>query len=285
MRIDEIRNNWTGRFFENSFYTAYDMLDDVENAISKFVDRKVDIFQFIKEISEFDEYAYRLYWGASQKSNWLNTGQNKAYPIIKETIWSAVFEVIRQELVERTGIPFVLIQGERQKVAVAVFENGNVKYKDVDAGIGLVHDEGFTIPVIAVECKGGHACSTCHDGIWGQGMRMKAQFPNSLQAFVTDNNITVAKKTDISTYSTGIDLEWAERGVNNSEKFAKSKGYNALNAQTFSDAIKQCVNIVSSFNKDHWLVINDRYKNTGEKWRDSLDSNGSYVNPKYRHLV
>lgn len=285
MRIDEVRKKFESqlRYFPNepTLLEMISMCDEFELHLKNFVDSKTSVEEFLKGITPFDEYAFKLYWGSKQKSNWLNTGQNKSYPIIKETIWAAVFEVIRQKLLEHTDIEFTLIQGEQKKVAVSVFQDGNVKYKDVDVGIGIISDEGYTIPVVAGECKGGHACSTCHDGIWGQGVRMKKQFPNSIQTFITDNNITVNKKIDESQYSDGIDIEFCERGNNNNQKFDVKNGeYIPLNPNVFQFAIDIIFQIVVSKPKNHWLKMNKKYGSSGQKWRDSLDTNGYYVNPE-----
>ena len=188
-------------------------------------------------------------------------------------------ERVRRVLVEKTGLPFVLIQGKSAagntsgNVAVAVFENGDVKTKDIDTGIALQHPDGYFVPVIAGECKGGHACSTCHDGIWGQAVRMKKQFPNAMQLLITDNNVTVGKKVDAVTYEE-IDVTICERGYNNDEKFAKGNGYNALNAETFAAAIDGLIKAVEVHSKDYWMTMNPLYRNSGEKYRDQLDKTG-----------
>lgn len=280
MRTDEVRNNWNG-YYDGDL----SLLDRFEDACFNFIEGRTTVDQFVSGISELDEWAFRMYWGSYQKTNWLNTGQNKKYPIIKETIWTAIMERIRRLLVEKTGLDFKLIQGKTGgQVAVAVFEDGNIKTKDVDTGIALQHKDGFLVPVIAAECKGGHACSTCHDGIWGQAVRMKKQFPNAIQVFITDNNMTVGKKIDVSTYE-DIDFEYLERGENNSEKFAKGNGYNRLNPLVMEAAINQLVTAVSSFDESHWLKMNPLYKNTGEKFRDSPDKVGYFVSPKWRDIV
>lgn len=282
MRINEVRNTW------GSLYTGdASMLDQFELACSDFINSNIDVEEFVERITPLDEWAFRLYWGAPQKTNWMNTGQNKNYPILKETIWTAIFERIRKDILKRTGIEYTLIQGKRGgQVAVAVFEDGKIKTKDVDTGLALQHKEGFLVPVVAAECKGGHACSTCHDGIWGQGVRMKRQFPNSIQAFVTDNNITVGLKTDVSTYSDGIDFTFCERGENNSESWVvKDKTrtiYNRLNPKVMQTAMNIFTEIVSSQSTEYWLTMNDKYPISGEAYREMLDELGYFVSPKFR---
>lgn len=285
MRIDEVRHTWGSAFDGNIA-----LLDQFELACDNFINNKIDIEDFVKGITPLDEWAFRLYWGAPQKTNWMNTGQNKNYPILKETIWTAIFERIRQEVFKRTNVEYTLIQGKRGgQVAVAVFEDGKIKTKDVDTGLALQHNDGFLVPVIAAECKGGHACSTCHDGIWGQGVRMKRQFPNAIQAFVTDNNVTVGLKTDVSTYSDGIDFTFCERGENNSEAWVvKDKTrtvYNRLNPRTMQTAIDIFTEIVSSHTVDYWLTMNEKYPISGEAYREMLDNSGCFVAPKFRKYL
>jgi len=280
MRIQEVRHTWNG-----SFDGDLSMLDRFEDSIQKFINGDIEVAEFVDGVSELDEWAFRMYWGSYQKTNWLNTGQNKKYPIIQETIWSAVMEKVRQLVVDKTGLDFILVQGKAGgQVAVAVFEDGSIKTKDVDTGIALRHPNGFLVPVIAAECKGGHACSTVHDGIWGQAIRMKKQFPNALQVFITANNNTVGKKIDVSTYE-DIDFEFCERGKNNAEKFAKGSGYNSLNHFVFETAINQLVTVVANFDESYWMTMHPVYKNTGEKFRDSVDKSGYFVSPKWRDLV
>lgn len=280
MRTNEVELTWIDQVQNGDVDLA--MLKNFENAIVKFINGNSTVEEFVSGVSELDEWAYRLYWGSYQKTNWLNTGQNKKYPIIKETVWTAVMEHIRRVLVEKTGSPFVLIQGNKANggvtgpVAVAVFENGDVKTKDIDTGIALKHPDGYYIPVIAAECKGGHACSTTHDGIWGQAVRMKKQFPNAMQLLITDNNVTVGKKVDAVTYEE-IDMTICERGYNNNEKFAKNNGYNALNTETFAAAINGLINAVEVHSKEYWMTMNPLYRNSGEKYRNQLDMTGFRV--------
>jgi hypothetical protein len=186
-----------------------------------------------------------------------------------------MIERLRKRLIEATGIPFVLIQGEKNRVAVNVYENGQLKFKDVDLGIGLVHPDGYVIPVIAIECKGGHACATCHDGIWGQGIRMKKTFPNAKQGFVTDNHITVGKDKPIEEYSDGIDFELIERGDN---KTHAKKTYFSLRAEQLSLAEDKLFEKVSNMPETHWRTINLLPAPCGTGFRKQMDEHGLFFN-------
>jgi hypothetical protein len=168
--------------------SAITYLDEVENAIIEYSNFKISNEEYVQRVTPFDKHLYTCYYNGKQKTNPFNTNQNKSFSNWKELYWMPMVERLRKRLVEATGIPFVLIQGEKNRVAVSVYENGKWKSKDVDLGMGLISTSGFVIPIIAIECKGGHACATCHDGIWGQGTRMKKTFPNSLQGFITDNH-------------------------------------------------------------------------------------------------
>jgi hypothetical protein len=183
-------------------------------------------------------------------------------------------ERLRKRLVEATGIPFVLIQGEKKRVAVSAYKNGKVKTKDVDLGIGLVHSS-YIIPVIAIECKGGHACATCHDGIWGQGTRMKKTFPNALQGFITDNNISVGQKTPMEEYSDAIDFELIERGDNKNRKL---KVYSPLLPTRLQLAEDKLFEKISSMPESHWRIMNPLPEPSGVGFRKQMDDHGSFFN-------
>ena len=254
---------------------AIDYLDDVEDAIARYSNFEISANDYVKLVSPFDQHLYKCYYTGGQKTNPFNTNQNKAFSIWKELYWVPMVERLRKRLVEATGIPFVLIQGEKKRVAVSAYKNGKYKTKDVDLGIGLVHPSGYIIPVIAIECKGGHACATCHDGIWGQGTRMKKTFPNALQGFITDNNISVGKQTPIEEYSDAIDFELIERGDNKNRKL---KVYSALLSSRLSLAEDKLFEKVSNMPETHWRTINLLPTPCGIGFRKQMDEHGLFFN-------
>ena len=254
---------------------AIDYLDDVEDAIARYSDFEISADEYVKLVSPFDQHLYKCYYTGAQKTNPFNTTQNKAFSMWKEQYWAPLLERLRKRLVEATGIPFVLIQGEKNRVAVNVYQNGQLKFKDVDLGIGISHPDGYVIPVIAIECKGGHACATCHDGIWGQGIRMKKTFPNALQGFVTDNNIAVGQNKPIEEYSDGIDFELIERG---DSKTYIEKTYFPLRAEQLLLAEDKLFEKVSSMPEAHWRTINLLPAPCGISFRKQMDEHGSYFN-------
>jgi hypothetical protein len=255
--------------------SAITYLDEVENAIIEYSNFKISNEEYVQRVTPFDKHLYTCYYNGKQKTNPFNTNQNKSFSNWKELYWMPMVERLRKRLVETTGIPFVLIQGEKNRVAVSVYENGKWKSKDVDLGIGLISASGFVIPIIAIECKGGHACATCHDGIWGQGTRMKKTFPNSLQGFITDNHITVGKKTPLEEYSDAIDFELVERGDNN--KWIKNV-YFPLTAERLLFAEDKLFEKVSSMPESHWRTTNLLPKPSGISFRKQLDESGLFFN-------
>ena len=275
MRIDEVRKTW-GESFDGDTR----LLDSFEKSIQRFIDRKISINEFVDGINDLDQWAYNMYYREPQKSNWMNIGQNKNYPIIKETVWTAIFEHVRKIAIENTNIEFTLIQGKSGgSVAVAVFEDGTIKTKDVDTGIAIKHPDGFLVPVIAGECKGGHACSSVHDGIWGQAVRMKKQFPNSVQVLITDNQITVGKKYDVSAYEE-IDFVISERGPNVGKM--KDQKDNFIDKSIVTKSIEIFVNLLSKQSVTHWFTMNPHQINIGETYRSSVDKHGIFISPKHR---
>jgi hypothetical protein len=255
--------------------TAISHLNTVEESILKFSNFELEASEYVQLVKPFDQHLYKCYYTGGQKTNPLNTNQNKAFSLWKELYWTPMVERLRKRLVEATGIPFVLIQGEKKRVAVSVYKNGKWKTKDVDLGIGLLHPDGYIIPVIAIECKGGHACTTCHDGIWGQGTRMKKTFPNALQGFITDNNISVGKQTPMEEYSDAIDFELIERGDNKNRKL---KVYSPLWADRLSLAEDKLFEKVSSMPETHWRTMNLLPAPCGMGFRKQMDDHGSFFN-------
>ena len=281
MKTDLCRNDFISKAANGKWKNhpdllkAIEYLDGVENAIGKYANFKIQANEYVQLVSEFDKHLYQCYYTGAQKTNPFNTNQNKAFSVWKELYWMPMVERLRKRLGEATGIPFVLIQGEKNRVAVNVYENGQLKFKDVDLGIGIMHTDGYVIPVIAIECKGGHACSTCHDGIWGQGIRMKKTFPNALQGFVTDNHITVAVDKPIEEYSDGIDFELIERGDN---KAYTEKTHFPLRVEQLLLAEDKLFEKVSSMPEAHWRTINLLPAPCGINFRKRMDDHGSFFN-------
>jgi hypothetical protein len=281
MKTDLCRNDFVAKAANGKWKNhtdllkAIDYLDEVENAIVKYANFEIQANEYVQLVSKFDKHLYQCYYTGAQKTNPFNTNQNKAFSVWKELYWVPMVERLRKRLVEATGISFVLIQGEKKRVAVSVYKNGKLKFKDVDLGIGILHSDGYVIPVIAIECKGGHACATCHDGIWGQGIRMKKTFPNALQGFVTDNNISVGQNTPIEEYSDGIDFELIERGDN---KKRGLKVYAPLLSNQLTLAEDKLFKKVSSMPEAHWKTTTLQPKPSGIGFRKQMDDHGSFFN-------
>ena len=299
MRINEVRTSWTRGDSKVEFDS--NIMDQFEKGLYGLVYKEFSIEDFVKHITPLDKWAFRNYHGSPQKSNNLNTGQNKNFPLIKETVWTAVFTLISKKVKEKTGIEFKVLQGKvGGQIAVACGTCGTVKTKDADTGLALKHpDDEYYVPVIAAECKGGHACSTCHDGIWGQGIRMRQQFPNALQMLITDCHVTVNSHIPVEAYSSGIQLTVCERGENNKEKWLggiKDKAkkvkagiitpdnihYHALNVKTIENTINKIVAILSDKSEEYWLTMNPLQEFSGEYYRESLDNSGLFIAPELR---
>ena len=276
LRTDFVKKSSNGKWKNHTdLIEAIEYQDVVEKAIISFSNFEISADEYVKLVSPFDQFLFKRYNTGAQKTNPFNTTQNKAYSMWKEQYWAPLLERLRKRLIEETGLDWILIQGEKNRVAVSVYKCGKCKTKDVDIGIGLIHPNGYVIPVIAIECKGGHACSTCHDGIWGQGRRMKQTFPNALQGFVTDNHVTVSQETPIEEYSDAIDFEIIQRGDN---KTYDNKVYAPLLPNQLSLAEDKLFEKVSSMPEAHWRTINLLPATSGIGFRQQMDEHGSYFN-------
>jgi len=283
MIVDFLRKNWKLKVKHDqdpTFAKGLEFCEEVvEPAIRNFL-RDHDLREFLNSIREFDRWAFLLNYQPPQKSNWLNTGQNKAYPYITETIWSAIFAVICEKLNKATGSDeFKLIQGN----AMPNFrcKTCGDSFKAVDTGI-YVEKDGIRYPVIYAECKNGHACKTCHEGIWGQGIRLKQSFPNAIQMFVTDNNISIKDELPESYWNTGIDIEVQQRGLPGQKwktKEVKEKGIHyELNHATIGIVMTEIISGVQNKPLSHWTKQKVS-SSEASSFSGKIKSQGYYIKP------
>jgi hypothetical protein len=211
--------------------TAVTMLDTVEQAITNVANGTITITEYIDQITPYDQFMWEEWHRLPQKSNPINIGQNKKYSTWREMKWAPIFELIRKAIQPIwKDVNLVVIQN--RPVVETVYSNGYIAYKDVDGGLGIettINNQSVLVPVIAVEDKGGHACSTCFNGVNAQGLRLHQSFPNSKHVFITDNNISVGKDkgTEIAD---NINIVISERGTNK-----KKEVYPALKAERFQE--------------------------------------------------
>ena len=283
MIIDFLRRNWqlkVKHHADPTFIKGLEWCEEiVEPAIKNFLENH-DLKQFLDSIKDFDEWAFKLNYQPPQKSNWLNTGQNKAYPYITETIWSAIFAVICEKLNKATNSnEFKLIQGDNMPNFRC--NTCGDSHKAVDTGI-YIEKNGTKFPVIYAECKNGHACKTCHEGIWGQGIRLKQSFPNAIQMFVTDNNISIKDELPESYWNSGIDMEIQQRGLPGQKwktKDVKEKGIHyELNHKTIAKTMNHILEGVAGRSVSHWTKQNVSSSEVSS-FAGKIKSQGYYIKP------
>ena len=212
---------------------ALTMLPTVEQSARDLVAGNITIAQYIQAITPYDQFMWDKWHQLPQKSNPINIGQNKKYSSWREQKWAPIWELIRQYLSNQSGwqnIELIVIQN--QPVVETVYSNGYIAFKDVDGGLAIktkINDQTVYVPVIAVEDKGGHACSTCFGGVNAQALRLHLSFPNAKHVFITDNNVSVgaAKGSQIAD---NINLIVLERGQNRIKE-----RYPALSSQRFQE--------------------------------------------------
>lgn len=193
---------------------AATMLEQVEQAMKDYVEDKITTEQYIDRITPYDQFMWEKAHEKPQKSNPINTGQNKKYSTWREQKWAPVFEKIRRRVEPQWSTSLVVIQNKQ--VVETVYNDGYIAFKDVDGGLAIestINNKKVLIPVIAVEDKGGHACSTCFNGVNAQGLRLHQSFPNAKHVFITDNNVSVGANKGMQI-ADHINLTVLERGTN-----------------------------------------------------------------------
>lgn len=249
---------------------ALSMLSPVEKAIEDVASGKINIKKYIDEITSYDQFMYETAKLKPQKSNPINTLQNKKYSTWREQKWAPIWELIRKAVSKKWNVDnLVLIQN--QAVVESIYSNGYIKFKDVDGGIGFEHTingQNVIIPIIAVEDKGGHACSTCFDGVAAQGLRLHRCLPNAYHVFITDNNVSVAKDKSSVVYS-DINLIVVERGENK-----KREDYPKLVASRFEEVVTNFIDTLSKTSKSKFVKYNTIENNKKTLFREEIESKG-----------
>lgn len=240
-----------------------------------------DLLTYVKKINKYDFIIYQ-YAKESQASNPVSTRQTKILSTWRENIWTPIWERLRSILQTRTNLKLVTIQND--KVIQSFYSTGEYKFKDVDGGIGYIpSDSLFSLikgkrliePLLSVEDKGGHACSTAMDGIQGQGLQFSLSYPNSLFFFITDNNFSVKDDKSTALYQ-NVDGIICSRGKNRKNL----KGYDPVDENRIDAVIKK---VESYFTKKMIsLCVKNRrpiqVKGQSQSIRNVLDQKGSYFN-------
>lgn len=249
---------------------ALSMLDDVEQAMTDLVEGKISIEMYINKITPYDEFMWKHAKSKPQKSNPINTLQNKKYSTWREQKWAPIWELIRLKI-SKIWKTDKLVVIQNMKVVESIYSSGHVKYKDVDGGIAFeftLNGKKVFFPIIAVEDKGGHACSTCFDGVSAMSLRLHRTFPNAWHVFVTDNNISVGVEKESEIYS-DIDLIISERGTNK-----KNEAYPKLKYQRFQDVKDGMISKLSSVDMKDFFTYNSITSKKSGSFRSEIDSTG-----------
>jgi hypothetical protein len=254
--------------------TALTMLDTVEQAMKDLVEGKIDIPKYINAITPYDKFLLEKFYEKPQKSNPINTFQNKKYSTWREQKWAPIFELIRQDMEKKwKGTTLVVIQNK--PVMETVYTNGYIARKDVDGGLGIeikLNGKNEIIPVIAVEDKGGHCCSYQTNSVNAMALRLHQSFPNQKSMLITDNNVSVGKKTGVEI-ADNINILVLERGQNRVHE-----AYPKLDAKRFEEVRKGIINKLSKMSPSdftNYITIQSNLKGT---LRDQIDTTGLFWN-------
>jgi hypothetical protein len=249
---------------------ALTMLDVVEKAMKDLVNGLIDIKEYINAITPYDQFMYERAKMKPQKSNPINTLQNKKYSTWREQKWAPIWELIRIEMSE-TWKTSNLITIQNKQIVESIYSSGYIKYKDVDGGISFefnLNGKKVLFPIVAVEDKGGHACSTCFDGVSAQSLRLHRCLPNAFHVFITDNNISVGKDKESETFC-DIDLIVSERGQNR-----KTEKYPKLNADRFQEVKDGIISRLKKVSIDHFKEFVAIQSKKNGKFRNEIDQSG-----------
>jgi hypothetical protein len=252
----------------------------VDGAMKSLVNGTISISEYVDRISVYDELIVGFHRKKPQKSNPVNTGQNKVYSTWREQKWAPVVERIRRELQKRTEQDLKLVQNS--SVAQIIYEDGTAKSKDVDCGIAIesslessLGDKKILIPVLVSEDKGGHACATCFDGVAGVAGHFKQSFPLSRSVFITDNNVSIGQDKSASIFQ-DINMVICERGDNS--KGLKSNQYIPLKGerwQALYDAADRYFTPEILSRLSNYTASPVR---ASGKFREQIDRTGLFVN-------
>lgn len=251
---------------------AVSMLDQVERSMERLVKGQISVKDYVEQITPYDQFMWEEWHRLPQKSNPINIGQNKKYSSWREQKWAPIFELVRQAIQPLwKSVKLEVIQN--RPVVETVYSNGYIAFKDVDGGIGIAaHIEHspyeVLIPVVAVEDKGGHACSTCFNGVNAQGLRLHQSFPNAKHIFITDNNISVGKDkgTEIAD---NINLVISERGENR-----KKEWYPALKADRFQEVKDGLIDRLSTMQSNDFMSYRVIHSSGVSTLRESVEKTG-----------
>ena len=193
------------------------MLDTVEAAMQSFTQGKITLAQYLAAIEGYDRVIYGRFYEKPQKTNPINTFQNKKYSTWREQKWAPVFERVRQHLADQPqwqGQDLVVIQNHA--VLETVYAGGYVARKDADGGLAIritVNGRSELAPVVTVEDKGGHCCSYQTNSVNAMALRLHQSFPNEKSMLITDNNVSVGRKIGVEI-ADNINIFVLERGSN-----------------------------------------------------------------------
>ncbi len=193
------------------------LLPAVETAMQEFAQGMITLAQYLKAIEAYDRVIYARFYEKPQKTNPINTFQNKKYSTWREQKWAPVFERVRQHLLAQPqwqGHDLTVIQNHA--VLETVYAGGYVARKDADGGLALrvtVNGRSELAPVITVEDKGGHCCSYQTNSVNAMALRLHQSFPNEKSMLITDNNVSVGRKIGVEI-ADNINIFVLERGSN-----------------------------------------------------------------------
>lgn len=193
------------------------MLAPVEQSMQDFAEGRITLAQYLADIEAYDRVIYGRFYEKPQKTNPINTFQNKKYSTWREQKWAPVFEQVRRHLETQPnwqGQELTVIQNH--SVLETVYSGGYVARKDADGGLAMkitVNGRAELAPIVTVEDKGGHCCAYQTNSVNAMALRLHQSFPNEKSMLITDNNVSVGRKIGVEI-ADNINIFVLERGSN-----------------------------------------------------------------------
>jgi len=241
---------------------ALTLIDAMEDVQARFAEGAITVEEYVVGMRDYDRFMFMNARAKPQKTNPINTMQNKKYSSYREQIWLPVWYRIYKTLKSVEAwqkANLVVIQNMR--IVERIYADGYMAFKDVDGGIAIeiaVNGKNVLIPIIAVEDKGGHACKTTHSGVDAQGERIHKSFPNAIHVFITDNHVTVGRDAQEFAHT---NLTISERGIEGARE-----DYPELRADRFAFVEEYLIKQLSQMRPIDFTNYNSVFEENRNYW-------------------
>lgn len=249
---------------------ALKFISDFEMAIDNVINSG-NWYEYSQSVQPYDKFLWEKYYNEAQKTNPINTSQNKIFSSFRELLLFPLWFRIKKELPFETEVIL------NKPIVQTIYNDYTIVSKDVDGGLYVsceIKGEKMFCPVIVNEDKGGHFCSTTSSNVNSIHRKFKDTNRNIFTVATTDNNITIGKDKDCD-YLGYTDLVFSIRGKNGEVK----KKYSPLSHERFQRVEKVFIEklALKSIEDFKFDKMNIRNK-SNRKIREVIDNEGLLFN-------